>query len=362
MQEAVLRMNSHQRVLAAVERRPVDRIPRFDPFWEFPDSWKAVVGSPEQFNDIHILYPDETPFPSSARTLRVEGDWIYEVDGWGRTVRRRHDAFFVETLQVAIPDGVDPDAIDFESPSLDSRYLPECPDPVKRDGYVSSLKSDYCVFGKTGGPYLRTCYVRGEAEFLMDIAQDPPFARALADKVADHLSAVGVELIRRFGLAETGIWIYDDMAHNLGPMFSAASFEEVFLPAYVRMIRTYKDAGAKYVFLHSDGDIRPLLDMLVDAGIDGLNPLERRANMNIVRIREMYPQLALVGGMCNSDTLVNGPIERIEAEAKEIIDLARDGGIVIGAHSLGPDVPLEHFAAYHNVCSTYGVFERAEGA
>jgi hypothetical protein len=92
-------------------------------------------------------------------------------------------------------------------------------------------------------------------------------ARALADKVGEHITAVGVEALQRWSLQDTGIWIYDDMAHNGGPMFRPESFECVFLPAYRRMIAAYKAAGARYVFLHSDGDIRPILDMLVDAGI-----------------------------------------------------------------------------------------------
>ena len=123
-------------------------------------------------------------------------------------------------------------------------------------GAAAGDKQRHCVFGKTGGPYLRSTYLRGEAEFLMDMAGDPPLARAIADKMAEHLTAVGLEQIRRWDLRETGIWIYDDMACNRGPMFSPRQFEQVLLPAYRRMIRAYKDAGARYVFLHSDGDIR----------------------------------------------------------------------------------------------------------
>ena len=122
------------------------------------------------------------------------------------------------------------------------------------------------------------------------------------------------------------------------------------------MVKTYKDAGARYVMLHSDGDIRLVLDMLIDAGIDGINPLERRANMNIVKIRQSYPKLILIGGMCNTNTLLHGTKQDVEAEAKEIIDIGRDGGVVIGAHSIGPEIPLENFVTYHETCMTYGNF------
>jgi uroporphyrinogen decarboxylase len=174
--------------------------------------------------------------------------------------------------------------------------------------------------------------------------------------MADHLIAVGLEQLRRWDLYETGIWIYDDMACNRGPMFSPARFELVFLPAYRRMIGAYKAAGARYVFLHSDGDIRALLDMLVDAGIDGLNPLERRANMDIAAIRAKYPKLILTGGMCNTQTLVRGTRDEIEAVAREIIDLGREGGVIIGTHSVSPEIPLENFAIYHEFCLREGSF------
>jgi uroporphyrinogen decarboxylase len=167
---------------------------------------------------------------------------------------------------------------------------------------------------------------------------------------------VGLEELQRWSLQETGIWIYDDMATNKGPFFSPRSFERIFLPAYRRMIKAYKDGGARYVFLHSDGDIRLLLDMLIDAGIDGINPIERRAGMNMLDLRKRYPRLILTGGMDNTDTLIHGPVEKIKAEAREIIDLGREGGVVIGTHSISPEIPIEYYAAYHEFVLDYGKF------
>jgi uroporphyrinogen-III decarboxylase len=98
--------------------------------------------------------------------------------------------------------------------------------------------------------------------------------------------------------------------------------------------------------------------MLVAAGIDGLNPIEPRAGMDIAEIRRSFPRLILAGGMDNCGTLVNGPAERIRAQARRIIDLGRDGGVVICGHSIGPDISIENFAAYHQTCLTYGDFTR----
>ncbi len=144
------------------------------------------------------------------------------------------------------------------------------------------------------------------------------------------------------------------MAYNDAPLFSPASFERVFLPAYREMIRAYKAAGARYVFLHCDGNVRPIVDMLVDAGIDGLHPLERRSGMDPFELRDTFPRLVLAGGMCNSELLINGPVDDIRSLAKGLIDLGRDGGLIVGTHSISPEVPIEHFAAYDEVCREYG--------
>ncbi len=362
-------MTSLERVLAACAFRPPDRIPRFDTFWEFPDAWRARLGDPADLTDIAIWYPDETPFPSRARSLGERGGYVHEIDGWGRTIRRRPGAFFAETFQVAMPEGVDPAQVPFESPTLDERYLTGRADPSVRFATATEAgralgeaKRRHCVFGKTGGPYLRSVYVRGETQLLTDMAGDPPLARAVVDRVTDHLVAVGVEEIRRWNLCRTGIWIYDDMGSNRGPMFGPRRFEQVLLPAYRRMISAYKRAGARHVFLHSDGDIRPILDMLIDAGIDGLNPLERRAGMDVAAIRRRHPRLILAGGMCNTRTLVRGTAAEIEAEAREIIDLGREGGVVIGTHSIGPEIPLRNYLIYHRACLEHGRFDRAPSA
>jgi uroporphyrinogen-III decarboxylase len=358
-------MNAQERVLAACAFRRPDRIPRIDNFWEVPEGWEERLGEPlTQISDVAIWCPDEGTRPTRAQVLEERGDWVYEVDTWGRTVRRRVGAYFSETLAVALPPGTDPAAVTFDPPDLDARFAVCAADPARgldtaeaaTAAALREAKRRHCVFGKTGGPYLRSTYVRGETPFLMDIAADPGLARAIADKVGDLLTAVGVQEIERWALQETGIWIFDDMAYNNGPMVSPGAFERIFLPAYRRMIRAYKEAGARYVFFHSDGDVRLILPMLADAGIDGLNPLEPRAHMDIAALRRQYPRLILAGGMDNSDTLLRGPAERVRAEARAIIDLGREGGVIIGTHSISPEIPFELFAAYHETCRTYGVW------
>jgi hypothetical protein len=349
-------VTSKERVIAACEFRTPDRIPRYDAFWEFPDEWRTRFPSVSELSDILIRVPDETILPTHAHPVSDDGETEFFVDDWGRLLRTRHGAYFNETLSVAIPQGTDPDSIEFDAPGLDMRYTRGQNDPVEVATRDAAEAAEYCIFVKTGGPFLRTTYVRGETQFLEDIATDPTLAKVIADRVADHIAAVGVQALNRWELHDTGIWIFDDMAYNDGPLFSPASFEGILLPAYKRMIHAYRDAGARFVFLHSDGDVRPILDMLVDAGIDGLHPIERRAGMGPWELRERYPNLILAGAMDNTDLLVNGPVELIRDETRRLTEFGRNGGYIIGSHSISPEVPLEHFVAYDEVCREEGVY------
>ena len=351
-------MTPQQRVMATLEHRPPDRLPRFDSFWEeFRQPCTRQLGLAanadlaDYFNiDIAIAIADETPFPTRREILRQDGGKKVERDGWGRVIETVEGAFFYRELEVAVQEKKDLDRLVFDAPALDQRYA-----AFMRQ--VESQRRKRCVFCKTGGPYLRTTYLRGEVNFLTDIAGDPDFAQALADRVADHIIQIGLESLARGQLYDTGLWIYDDMAYNLQPMMSPAAFERIFLPAYRRMVCAFKRAGAAKVILHSDGNIAPLLDMLVDAGIEGINPVEPRAGLHIPTLKTRYgDKLSLIGGMCNSHVLPQGPREAIGAQAREIIEVAGDGGVVIGAHSIGPDIPVEHYLHYHRTVEEEGAF------
>ena len=176
----------------------------------------------------------------------------------------------------------------------------------------------------------------------MDMAEDPVFAAELAMRVAHHLTAIGLEELRRWDLYDTGVWVYDDMAGNLGPMFSPRTAEQILAPAWSYMVQSFKGAGARKVILHSDGNIGPLLDLFVDIGFDGINPVEPKAGLIASQLRRRYgKRLALIGGICNAHILPRGSREEIRAHTLDVLSAGAEGGLVIGSHSIGPDIPVE---------------------
>lgn len=347
-------MTSEQRVLAALSFQTPDRIPIYDEFSPaWTDTWRRQKGldpdvEPDDYYevDMEVLAPDETPFPSGRGIVGECGEFVLERTGWGDVRRRRRSEQFAdswvypaqafESVQAAIADKEDLDRLEFESPELDARFAP--PEEVAR------RRVKRCIFAKTGGPYLRSSYLRGSVQWLMDLAEDQGFALEIATRVTDHLTAIGLETMRRYQLYDTGAWIDDDIGSNRGPVCSPATFERVFLPCYAKMIEAYRRAGARIVIFHSDGNIESLLDMLVDAGIDAINPVEPKAGMDAVKLRERYGErLALIGGLDNAHILPTGSAEEIQAHVLRLLSIAGDGGVVVGSHSIGADVPVANY-------------------
>jgi uroporphyrinogen-III decarboxylase len=194
-------------------------------------------------------------------------------------------------------------------------------------------------------------------QWLMDLAEDEAFAHELAMKVTRHITAVGLEAIRRYDLYHTGIWFYDDMGSNLSPMFSPRTFERVFLPCYRWMCAQYIEAGVEHIVLHCDGNIASILDMLVDAGIQAFHPVEPKAGMDVIELRKKYGRsLAFLGGLDNAYILPRGDRAEVKAHVMHVLEAGQDGGLVIGAHSIGPDISVETCDLVHRLVLEHGKY------
>jgi len=332
-------MTGHQRVFAALEFRQPDRIPRFwDAFWpEFRAAWDQRFPGVDPMvyfgNDLDVVAADETPWPTRAAVLSESAGERVVRNGWGQVQRIRSGALFRDVLAVGVPERVDPETLHFDDPRLDGRYANR-PSAARQESLY--------LFCKTGGPYKRSTFLRGEEQLWLDLHDDPGWVRAFVDRVTDHLITVGVESLRRWEMQSTGIQINDDVAANWGPFVGPETYERVFLPPLRRMVGAYREAGARCIMHHADGNVLPLLDMWLDAGIDAINPVEYRAGMDAVAIREKYgDRLVLIGGLDNCGILPRGDRAEIRDHVLHLLQAGRRGGYIIGPHSIGPDISVE---------------------
>ncbi len=146
---------------------------------------------------------------------------------------------------------------------------------------------------------------------------------------------------RRIPIALT----YDDIAYKNAPLFSPAWLRRLWAPRLAKLNAAWHDRDTVCLF-HSDGNLFPVLDDLVAAGIDGLNPLEVLAGMTVGKVRQRYPHLFLTGGIDVSQLLSFGTPDEVRAACRQAIAEAGGRGYFLGSTTeLHWDVKLENAVA-----------------
>lgn len=339
-----------------------DRIPRYEIFLQgYIEAWQRAKGMGDSA-DIYSYYPEidigrilatqEGPFLRLHHIEQTDRDLYLEHDSWGRLKRRSRTGVFFEVVETAIKEKSDLDKLEFEDPQDPARYA-SFVDPVRSVDRADANKGSrerFALVSGVMGLFMSSYYLRGELSLLMDLAEDEIFCQALARKVADFLTVVGENALKYTHTWDTALWVYDELGNNKSAIMSPRIFQQVYLQPYRRMISDWKSKGAKQVILHCDGNCLPLLDLLLDAGFTGIQGVNPTAGMTVPAVKAKYGRrLNLIGGMCNIQVLARGTKREIENQAKSIVEAAKDGGVIIGTHSIDSDIPVENYDYYVGV-------------
>jgi len=146
------------------------------------------------------------------------------------------------------------------------------------------------------------------------------------------------------------IWV--DIAMKGGLIYPPEVLDKYFFPGLREQMSILHSHGIKGVF-HSDGDVSAVMDKLIDCGIDGFNPLEISAGMDVSHFFERYgKKVTLVGGLDAVDVLAFGNPESVAAATKKIIREAAEtgSGLIIGSSSgeIDNSMPVGNVMAYFN--------------
>ena len=152
--------------------------------------------------------------------------------------------------------------------------------------------------------------------------------------------------------AVEAVFLGDDIAFKSGLLLSPAWFSVEFLPRLARICAAWHRRGVKVLF-HSDGNLMPILDGLVEAGIDGLNPIEVLAGMDAGEIHRRHPHLFLAGGIDVSQLLPFGSAKEVRETVHRTIDSC-GGRLLVGSSTeLQNEVPLSNFLAMRDAALSY---------
>ena len=143
------------------------------------------------------------------------------------------------------------------------------------------------------------------------------------------------------------IIILEDMAYRSGSFFSREMFEEFMAPHYTRFIDFAGQFGVKNIIVDCDGLIEELIPLWAGVGVTGFFPLE--AVNDIIKIREEFPKLQLLGGVDKRVMFKDSSREAIDAELEKISALMEKGRYIPHIdHAVSEDVTWENFKYYRN--------------
>ena len=141
------------------------------------------------------------------------------------------------------------------------------------------------------------------------------------------------------------VHFWEDMAFKTGPLISPDVFREFMLPQYRKIISILKDFGIKMFFVDSDGNLWSMIPLLLEAGVTGIYPLEVAAGMDVVKLRESFAKLQMIGGI-DKRSIAKGKRE-IDKELSRIAKTIGKGGYVPCIdHSVPPDISWDNFCYY----------------
>ena len=355
-------MNSRERVLAAINHQPVDRVPT--DIWATPevmDKLRAKFGTDEQVREaLHIdsivdvrpayIGPPLPPSPADAGVdyQVFYGIWGAKVQWMGHGTGRYLEQVNYPFANVQTVDDLKncrwPSADWFDYAGL--RAMAEKPHAthVVQCGYMAPV-------------YLHNI-LRGMELSLMDPLAEPDLTHELLRRVCDF----DYERHRRAFEAAPGLidvaQVTDDLGCQTGPLFSLEVYREFYKPHHERFINLCREFDIK-VFHHDDGGMRPFLPDLVEMGIEILNPVQWNCpGMELTALkRDFGKKICFHGGVENQKILPFGTPDEVRAEVRHCIDaLASDHtGYILGpCHNLQSLTPIENILAMYDEAWNYG--------
>jgi uroporphyrinogen decarboxylase len=335
-------MTSEERVMRVLQRQEPDRVPHFE--WlvdrrvrqALHPECKTAQEFADRTGDAILVDP-------AYQKERVGTDrWRSE---WGFITQDTNEEHGIE---VESPIKT---MADFEG------YTP--PDPLAPGRFaaieaaVEKYQGHKAVIVHLNDIFSLPRYLMGMQELLMAIITEPELVKALVDmsvtinlQLAKEVAARGVKIVY------TG----DDIAYSKGLLMSPKHFNVFFYPGFRQVIQGFKELGL-LVIKHTDGNLWAIMDQLVDAGIDCLDPIDPIAGMDLGEVKAKYgDRIALKGNVDCAELMTFGTPEEVVEATKAALRQGMPGGgfILSSSNSIHSSVKPENYAAMLRTLEEYG--------
>jgi uroporphyrinogen decarboxylase len=355
-------MTSKQRVNAALERKPVDRVPIY--MWFHPETTErlsrlleippAYVGE-AMGNDIRQTWINNN-YAMEGIVHQYEGDG--HTDVWG--IGWKKTGPFNQIVSFPLQQAAREEILAYRFPVEHQEELLSRMSPLLDDAEDWFIGCDVspCVFEM----YFR---LRGMDNVLVDMAVDQDLACEMFKRCADFSIQLAGQACRRYQL--DWLWTGDDVAGQDALMMSPAMWREQIKPQLQRVFDVSKSAGLWHAH-HCCGALRPIIPDLIEMGLDILNPIQCNCTgMDPLDLKREFGQhIAFMGGLDTVDVLPHGSVSDVRRSTARLLKgMTTDGGgyILAASHTIPPETPDDNiFALFAEAgVSREEIFDRAVG-
>jgi len=225
-----------------------------------------------------------------------------------------------------------------------------------RDDYFVGCDVSPCVFEM----YWR---LRGMEEVLTETVLNPDLTQDMLRRCTEFSLSLSETACQRFDL--DWLWLGDDVAGQDSMLMSPDTWRQMVKP----FLKQTADVGKRhglYIAFHCCGAIRPIIEDLIEIGIDVLNPIQCNCpGMNPLELKKEFGKdLAFMGGVDTQGVLPNGTEHQVRKATAELLEgmTTHGGGYILAAsHTVPPETPNDNiFAMYDEAgITTEEIFDRA---
>lgn len=264
--------------------------------------------------------------------------------------------FYFDRLE-KYPGATHPDLATWHPPRLSDAELQH----YARQSRHLFDETDKAVIVALGPPYelFNGIGQGGFEDWMVTFATEDDYVDQLYTRLIDQWLENLQRLHAAVGDRVQVLQIADDFGTQFAPFLSTDMFRRKLLPHYTRGLDWVHANTDWLVLLHSDGAIAPLLDSIIEMGVDAINPVQTTAAgmAPVLLFQQFRGHLTFWGGSCDSQgTLTTGSPNDIADETRRNLDAfsPMNGGFVFASvHNIQANVPPQNIVALFDAAIHY---------
>jgi len=235
---------------------------------------------------------------------------------------------------------------------------------AKADQVVYSDKKAYVLGRMNSGMWETAMWMTGYEKFYADMILNKKLVHAIMSRMLEIKMQYWQKALETVGENVLVVSTADDLGGQRGLLVSLELYKEMIWPYHKRLFEFIKEKAESkvYIFFHNDGAVWESLPLLIEAGVDIMNPWQVNcAGMDDTgRFKKEYGKdLTIWGGSCDTQFVLpfGTPGQVRDETRRRIEDLAPGGGFVFAPiHVIQNGVPPQNIMAWWETLQEYGVY------